>query len=117
MKACESGNVDMVQHLISELHVEDVEGPDGLNALSVSIGLLDSALVLLTATNEAQIREPSFLCDIIHELDREIRGEKSDNKKDKMTSLRSTLVEHKIHQKFCSKPSCDNITVPQIHQK
>ena len=117
MKACESGNVDMVRHLLAQPEVKDFEGPDGLNALTISIGQLDPTLVLLTATPETQTKAPPFLCDIIHELDREIQGEKSENKKDKMMMLRSTLLRYKTQKKFCNKPSCDKISTPKIDKK
>ena len=46
--ACQSGHVEMVRHL-TKLAIKDFEGPDGLNALTLAIGQLDSDLVSLLA--------------------------------------------------------------------
>ena len=46
--ACENGHVEMVRHLV-KLGVTDLEGPDGLNALTLAIGQLDSHMVNILA--------------------------------------------------------------------
>ena len=103
--ASESGHIEIVRHLIKH-GIKDFEGPDGLNALTLAIGQLDSDLVSVLANPEVQPKMLEFLCDIIDELDREISGEKSDSKRNKMESVRSLIVEQKVHERFCGKPSC-----------
>ena len=51
--ACENGHVEMVRHLL-KFGVTDWEGPDGLNALTLAIGQLDSHLVNILANPEVQ---------------------------------------------------------------
>ena len=112
---CESGHIEMVRHLI-KLGIKDFEGPDGLNALTLAIGQLDSDLVTVLANPEVQAKVLGFLCDIIDELDREISGEKSDSKRNKMESLKSLIVELKIHERFCGQPSCNKTSAPLADQ-
>ena len=99
--ACENGHVEMVRHLV-KLGVIDLEGPDGLNALTLAIGQLDSHMVNILANPEAQPKTPAFLWDISDELKKHIDGEKSDLKRRKTESLLSVFIEHKIQDRFSS---------------
>ena len=62
--ACENGHIEMVRHL-TKLGIKDLEGPDGLNALTLAIGQLDSDLVSVLANPEVQPKALEFLCDIV----------------------------------------------------
>ena len=104
--ACENGHMEMVRHLV-KLGVIDLEGPDGLNALTLAIGQLDSQMVNILAISEVQPKTPIFLWDIIDELKEHIDGEKSDFKRRKMESLLLMLLENKIQDRFSTTMPCD----------
>ena len=114
--ACASGHIGIVRHLVN-LGIKDVEGPDGLNGLTLALGQLDYDLVSMLANLEVQPKSPEFLGDIVDELDKEIAGEKSISKREKMKSLRSVIVDQKIHEKFFERPPCSRASTPLADQK
>ena len=116
VKACDSCHIEMVHHLIHVSGLKDLEGPDGLNALTLAIGQLNPDLVKMLASPKVQTKTPEFLCNIMEELDREISGEKSDSKKSKMKSVRSIIVDLKIHEKFCKRLTCGRKHSPIVEE-
>ena len=98
--ACEGGHTEILLHLVKLSGAKDLEGPDGLNGLTLALGQLDSDLVNVLANPEVQPKAPEFLYDIINELDREISGEKSGFKRMKLESLQSVLLQNDIFKKF-----------------
>ena len=117
VKACDSCHMEMVHHLLNVSGLKDFEGPDGLNALTLALGQLNPALINLLANPQIQTKTPEFLCDILEELDREICGEKSDSKKNKMKSVQSVLAQQKIHEKFCKRLTCCRAPTPLVDEK
>ena len=104
--ACENGHVEMVRHLMKR-GVTDMQGPDGLSALTLAIGQLDSQMVNILAISEVQPKTPILLWDIIDELKELIDGEKSDFKRRKMESLLLMMLENKIQDRFSTTMPCN----------
>ena len=116
--ACEGGHTKILLQLVKLSGATDFEGPDGLNALTLALGQLDPDLVNVLANSKVgQPKAPEFLCDIVDELDREISGQKSDSKRKNMESLRSVIVEQKIHERLCERPSCSKTSTPSVDEK
>ena len=88
--------------MISQPGVRDEEGPDGMPALTLAIGHLDSDIVELLATPEVSDASPELLCDIMGELDKAIATEESTSTRNKMAKLRAVIMKCKIHR-FCTR--------------
>ena len=112
--ACEGGHIEILLQLMKLSGAKDLEGPDGLNGLTLALGQLDSDLVNVLANPEVQPKTPEFLGDIIDELNREISGEKSVSK---MESLQSVIVDKKIHERLCERSSCGKTSTPSVDEK
>ena len=96
--ACDIGHKELVKFMISSQGIRDGEGPDGMPALVLAIGHLDSDIVELLATPEVSDASPELLCDIMGQLGKAIATKESTSSRNKMAKLRAVIMECKIHQ-------------------